>query len=196
MSSKYSYGAALEYRVRDHFEREGYYVMRSAGSGGVADLVALDMYVPAPPVMIQVKRVKGTMSVDAWNHLLRTANAVGAVALLAVEHPTKPLVYSLQRITAPRRPRRQATPDQWESWTLRTAEEREPSLVGLSTTEIEGPVVRLDNTEAVFTLDPIGPTTRIPGPNARCGREMAERVPCSVHRPEAFEPGHLDGSTP
>lgn len=229
MSSRYSYGAALEYRVRDHLEQEGYYVIRSAGSGGVADLVALDMYVPAPPVMIQVKRVKGTMSVDAWNHLFRTANAVGAIPVLAVEHPTKALVYSLQRITAPRKPRRQAAPDQWEIWPLVPAEDRlpppacrhpvvrdeDPQLLTDFEAEAEGvprgtavinstctscgegvgsrvvpPVVHLDNTEAVFTPDPIGPTTRIPYAQARCGAEGSTRVPCPVHRPEAFEPVH------
>jgi len=143
MSSRYSYGASLEYRVRDDFEQEGYYVVRSAGSAGVADLVALDMYAPGPPVMIQVKRAKGTMSVAAWNHLLRIAGAAGAVPVLAVEHPTRPLVYTLQRITAPRRPRRQATPDQWEVWPLVPA-------------EVRSVTVHLDNTDAVFEPSPRG----------------------------------------
>lgn len=117
MASRYSYGADLEYRVRDHFEDAAYYVMRSAGSGGVADLVALDMLLPkARPVLIQCKRVKSDLSVAAWNHFHRIAEAAGAVALVAVERKDKALAYDLKRITGTRVPR---TPTKaWADWKL------------------------------------------------------------------------------
>jgi len=37
----YRKGAQFEYRVKSIFEKEGYYVVRSAGSHGIADLVAI-----------------------------------------------------------------------------------------------------------------------------------------------------------
>lgn len=37
----YRKGAKLEYVVKSKFEKEGYYVVRSAGSHGIADLVAI-----------------------------------------------------------------------------------------------------------------------------------------------------------
>lgn len=37
----YKRGAALEYRMKDKLEKDGWFVVRAAGSHGVADLVAI-----------------------------------------------------------------------------------------------------------------------------------------------------------
>jgi Holliday junction resolvase len=39
--TNYNRGRAFEYKVRDLFRESGYYVIRSAGSKGIADLVAI-----------------------------------------------------------------------------------------------------------------------------------------------------------
>ena len=41
MATKYDRGRAFEYKVRDTYKDNGYYVVRSAGSKGKVDLVAL-----------------------------------------------------------------------------------------------------------------------------------------------------------
>ena len=38
---KYRIGRAFEYRCKKHFEKQGYWVMRSSGSHGQADLLAI-----------------------------------------------------------------------------------------------------------------------------------------------------------
>lgn len=53
MATNYQKGRALEYKVRDLFIKHGYFVVRSAGSKGKADLVALKA--GHRPVLIQCK---------------------------------------------------------------------------------------------------------------------------------------------
>lgn len=53
MATKYASGRQFEYRVRDLFTKHNYYVIRSAGSKGKADLVALKA--GRSPVLIQCK---------------------------------------------------------------------------------------------------------------------------------------------
>ena len=51
--TNYERGANFERRVKKEYEKLGYYVMRSAGSHGVADLVALKRN--TIPIIIQCK---------------------------------------------------------------------------------------------------------------------------------------------
>lgn len=53
MGSNYTRGARAEYLAARHLERVGYFVLRSAGSHGPVDLVAVG---PAGVRLIQVKR--------------------------------------------------------------------------------------------------------------------------------------------
>jgi len=116
-STAYRRGAAFENRVKDDMEDAGYYVMRSAGSQGVADLIALDMLLPAErPVMIQCKLDTGVMSVDAWNRFLDVAVLCGAVPLLAMEDPKPLRNYSFMEIRIRRMPRSSIKP--WRPWCL------------------------------------------------------------------------------
>lgn len=122
-NTAYRRGAAFENRVKDDMEDAGYYVIRSAGSQGVADLVALDMLLPAArPVMVQCKMDTGTMSVDAWNRLFDTAALCGAVPLLGLEDPRPLRGYSFMRVTGSRLPRSAARP--WEPWFLSPERDR------------------------------------------------------------------------
>lgn len=57
MATNYQRGANLEYKVRRQFEEAGYYVVRSAGSRGVADLVAVKQ---GQVFWIQVKKSTST----------------------------------------------------------------------------------------------------------------------------------------
>jgi len=51
----YSKGRRLEYKVKHRLEAKGWYVVRSAGSKGLIDLVAIK---PKKVLLIQVKRRK------------------------------------------------------------------------------------------------------------------------------------------
>lgn len=116
-STAYRRGAGFENRVKDDMEDAGYYVVRSAGSQGVADLVALDMLLPAArPVMVQCKLDTGTMSVDAWNRFLVVADQCGAVPLLALEDPKPLRNYSFMQVLGQRLPRSPAKP--WRPWIM------------------------------------------------------------------------------
>jgi len=55
MATNYSRGAGAEYRAMEHLERVGYFCIRSAGSHGPVDLVAVG---PTGVRLIQVKRAQ------------------------------------------------------------------------------------------------------------------------------------------
>ena len=79
MASHYSRGAAFERRVRDLLESIGYLTIRSAGSKGVADLVALSS---GSTLLVQCKR-SGLISTAEWNTLFSESQRIGARAVLA-----------------------------------------------------------------------------------------------------------------
>jgi len=57
----YRKGASLEYRVKDELEKQGFLVIRSAGSHGVADLVAIkreSTIIPFPKYWTRVRLVQ------------------------------------------------------------------------------------------------------------------------------------------
>ena len=61
MNKQYIKGRDFEYRVKEHYEKEGYFVVRSAGSKGIADLVAIYKNNPPKiqllPLIIQCKNM-------------------------------------------------------------------------------------------------------------------------------------------
>lgn len=65
--SNYRRGAAFELRVAKALEEDGYFVVRSAGSHGAADLVALKL---GEVLLVQCKR-SGAISREDWNDLVR-----------------------------------------------------------------------------------------------------------------------------
>lgn len=98
MASKYAQGAAFERSVKAKLEREGaLYVVRSAGSKGVADLVAFQspVYRSYPEVwLVQVKR-GGSLPKREARKLLEVAKATGATAMLAFKDKNR---ISIERI--------------------------------------------------------------------------------------------------
>jgi Holliday junction resolvase len=76
---RYSLGRAFEYRVRDSLKARGYFVLRSAGSKSVVDLVALHS---GRTLLVQCKR-DGELRVLEWNRLFDLARSCGAVPVLA-----------------------------------------------------------------------------------------------------------------
>ena len=80
----YAKGRAFEYRVRNYLEKHEYFWVRSAGSKGAADLVALKDGLPS--LLIQCKR-HGAMAPLEWNTLLIAAAEAGAEPILARNDP-------------------------------------------------------------------------------------------------------------
>jgi Holliday junction resolvase len=80
-STGYQLGRALEYRVRDQLQADGYFVIRAAASKGPADLVAIK---PPQILLVQCKR-SGTLPPAEWNQLYDIADSLGAIAVMAVK---------------------------------------------------------------------------------------------------------------
>lgn len=68
----------MERRTKAKLERDGYYVMKSAGSKGVADLLAIKA---GQILMIQCK-LDSYVGPQAWNDLWNTAQRAGAVPVV------------------------------------------------------------------------------------------------------------------
>jgi len=88
MNKRYIAGRNFEYRVKEHYEKEGYYVVRTAGSKGIADLVAIpnrkDFIEYA--LLIQCKRISyKKVSKQEVRKLLETASKYKAIPVLATK---------------------------------------------------------------------------------------------------------------
>lgn len=81
MTTKYAQGRQFEYKVRDYLVEHGFFVIRSAGSKGVVDLVA---FKTKEILFIQAKRT-GILPPHEWNSLYWLATDLGAVPLMAQE---------------------------------------------------------------------------------------------------------------
>lgn len=75
----YEIGADFERRCKRHFEKLGYYVVKSAGSKGIVDLVCLNRN---GNVLVQC-RVKGNLSKDEELELIKLGAITGCRVLLA-----------------------------------------------------------------------------------------------------------------
>jgi Holliday junction resolvase len=80
--SNYSRAATHERRVKRQLEAAGYFVVRSAGSKGIADLVALPRG-GGRPLIIQCKSRAVRASAAELELLRRTAETFGATAVVA-----------------------------------------------------------------------------------------------------------------
>ena len=78
-NKKYVSGRAFEYRVRDFFTRRHYYVIRSAGSHGIGDIICLKKGI----VLIVQCKLKGQISVEEKEALSNIADKVGAEPIIA-----------------------------------------------------------------------------------------------------------------
>lgn len=98
-------GRDNEHQARRQLEEAGYWTMRSAGSKGVADLIAIKA---GQVLLVQAKR-NGAMSVAEWNDLYATATGLGCVPLLARRENPRRVVVTFWRLAGAKDgvPRRQ-----------------------------------------------------------------------------------------
>lgn len=99
-TSPYRRGTEREKRTADRLRADGYYVVESRGSHGVADLAAIK---PGQVLLIQVKSGDARLEDGWWNDLHRAARSCGALAIVA-DWPKRGRL-RLRRITAPHVPR-------------------------------------------------------------------------------------------
>ena len=77
--TQYDRGRRFEYSVRDRLKKKGFHVFRSAGSRGIADLVALK----AGEVWLVECKLDGVMSPIERIGLIDIAKELGVVPMLA-----------------------------------------------------------------------------------------------------------------
>jgi Holliday junction resolvase len=85
-TTNYRTGVRLEYRAIDLLSRRGWYVLRSAGSHGVADLVALS---PDDGHAVLVQCKTGRLKHEDWQRLRETAIRYHAVPVIAAWNDTR-----------------------------------------------------------------------------------------------------------
>jgi Holliday junction resolvase len=90
-NTRYRKGADLERRIRARLEEDGYYVVRSAGSKGVLDLVA---FRSGETLFIQVKSGKGKMTRAERMKLVDMAADCGPHAVAVLYEGIVPTVLS------------------------------------------------------------------------------------------------------
>lgn len=110
----YKNGRAFEYRVKHYLEENGYWVIRSAGSKGEADLIAFKF---GETLFIQVKGNDAPLSPGEWNGLISLSRRLGATPIHAFRSKRKIV---LNKILSPRKPRQEGLfvrfdPDSLES---------------------------------------------------------------------------------
>ena len=103
--SGYARGVAAEKRTAAQLRKDGYYVVESRGSHGVADLVAVK---PGQVLMVQVKTGEARLDGSWWNELAEAAARAGALAIVA-DWPKRGHL-RLRRITGQHEPRSKAWP--------------------------------------------------------------------------------------
>lgn len=87
--NQYARGRRLEWEVRDDLALNGYEVLRTAGSKGAVDLIAIK---PGEILLVQVKG-NGVLAPAGWNALYDLAQMAEAVPVLAERLPRKPIRY-------------------------------------------------------------------------------------------------------
>lgn len=111
--SGYARGVYAEKRTADRLRADGYFVMESRGSHGVADLLAVKIapcaYLDHSQVlMVQVKGGEARLDDAWWNELHDTARTAGALPIVA-DWPKRGHL-RLRLITGTHRPRSKAWP--------------------------------------------------------------------------------------
>lgn len=82
-NKNYINGRNFEYKVKKIWEDQGYYVIRSAGSHGIADLVALDFDGQYTSVVLIQCKTRGVISKKDKEELLELCSHLGCRGYLA-----------------------------------------------------------------------------------------------------------------
>jgi Holliday junction resolvase len=93
----YQVGRAFEYRIKDFFIKQGYFVMRSPQSKGKVDILA---YNKGECIFCQAK-LHGAIGVAEWNELLALAEQFGAIPVLAQNENHKLRFYKIIGMASP-----------------------------------------------------------------------------------------------
>lgn len=102
--SNQSRGTYLEHVVMNHLRDAGYCCIRSAGSHGAADVVAVK---PGLVLMVQAKVRLSLLGSREWTELYEMAAKAGGVPLVA--HRPTPRTLAFHRLMGPRALRERAT---------------------------------------------------------------------------------------
>lgn len=91
----YAHGYAFERRVKKYLESCGFYVVRSSGSHGTADLVALRWTIPniQETYLIQCKAGKGYISRADQSALYSSGADAGGYAILCTRNEKNRIVF-------------------------------------------------------------------------------------------------------
>lgn len=103
--TSYARGKYRESRTAKRLRADGYYVIESRGSHGVADLAAIK---PGQTLLVQVKTGDARLGGDWWNELADAAWRAGALPIIA-DWPARGRL-RLRQITARHQPRSQRWP--------------------------------------------------------------------------------------
>ena len=108
MTTPYEDGRRFAYRASMAFARDGYEIIRSAGSKTKADFVAVK---PGQLLFVQVKKaVDGTIPPEERKLLCQLAGLLPGVAEAIVVHKRIPRGFAFRRLTGP-------GPKDWQPWT-------------------------------------------------------------------------------
>lgn len=89
----YQKGYHYELKMATYFRRRGYFVTRSAGSHGVADLVAIKK--GKRPLLIQCKKGSGGVDADEHNKLYNVALESQSIPIIASEEDRRQTVFKV-----------------------------------------------------------------------------------------------------
>ena len=91
----YRHGYAFELRVKKYLQSSGFYVVRSSGSHGTADLVAMRWTIPniQETYLIQCKAGKGYISRAEQATLFTSAEVAGGYAILCTRNEKNRIVF-------------------------------------------------------------------------------------------------------
>lgn len=95
--SNQSRGTYLEHVVMDHLRDRGWCVIRSAGSHGAADVVAVR---PGTVLLVQAKVRLSLLGSREWSELYQLAERAGAIPLVAHRPTARTLAF--HRLMGPR----------------------------------------------------------------------------------------------
>jgi len=108
MTTKYQKGTQFEYLVKAKLEKKGYFVVRSAGSKGMFDLIAFSpknwderrlktncIYSEYHILAIQCKSI-GRINKEQIDEIVKTAKTYGLIPMLATKLNRKPILIDLE----------------------------------------------------------------------------------------------------
>lgn len=92
-NKNYRHGYSFELRVKKYLESCGFFVVRSSGSHGVADLVAIKTDYEQKIYLIQCKAGKGYISKTEMFNLYKQSTDIDAYGILCTRNEKNRLVF-------------------------------------------------------------------------------------------------------